>query len=195
LTSEQKAALETISLERLRELACQSDRLARIVAANYAAPAKLLAELAIDSQQEFAAIVTANPNAPADVLLRLGVQFPKQFRENPVFDLRLLDRPNLCDRDQTKKVRVNVANNDNSPVSLLEILAQDPTKEVCTNLTSNPNTPVEILVILARNDASSVRCYGADNSKTSVEILGILVIDRAIDVCSYATKNLSRQKA
>ena len=68
-TAEKEASLETTSPERLRELAEQNVKLARIVA--------------------------SNPNTPRETLLELGTEFPEELLKNPVFDLLLLENPNL----------------------------------------------------------------------------------------------------
>ena len=67
-------------------------------ATNSATPPKLLAELASSKDFEIRKAVASNPNTPTDVLLKISTEFPKEVIENPVFDLLLLENPNLGEK-------------------------------------------------------------------------------------------------
>ena len=71
LTPLEEAKLETTSGDRLKELATSDDAAIRKAVAN-------------------------NPNTPTNILWQLGSEFPDQLLVNPVFDLLLLENPNLC---------------------------------------------------------------------------------------------------
>ncbi len=44
---------------------------------------------------EISSALVSNPNTPYDVLWKLGKDFPRELLANPVFDLMLLENPNL----------------------------------------------------------------------------------------------------
>jgi hypothetical protein len=176
---EQEAALETTSSGRLKALAQQSKKLARIVAKNSACPAELLKELATSTDEAIKKAVTANCNTPIEDLMTLGAQFPKQLLENPIFDLLLLENPNLFEEMPSKTLaslllvreipedfvmlarkyvqrldigdRVDLANDLNTAIALLEILACDRDVYVRRSVAINSNTPSELLEILAHD--------------------------------------------
>jgi hypothetical protein len=94
-TTANEAANETTSSQRLAELANTSIELARIVAANIATPPQLLQKLSKRKDIAIKIAVASNPNASTHVLFRLGIDFPEEVLNNPIFQLLLLENPNL----------------------------------------------------------------------------------------------------
>ena len=103
LTPKAEAALETTAPERLTELA-QDLKLAKVVAANPAAPASLLENLSHTADKAIRKALVANPATPPQLLMDLGSQFPEQLLENPVFDLLLVENPGLLDQWPRSKI-------------------------------------------------------------------------------------------
>jgi hypothetical protein len=201
MLSKQEAALETTSPERLKELARQSVKLARIVAKNPVAPAELLKKLATSTDKKIKKAVAANPNTPVEELMTLGAEFPKQLLENPIFDLLLLENPNFLEQIPPKTLigllslpeipkdfvmlarkclsklhcweRIGLAKNPNTQIELLEILAQDQNKYVRSDVAENPNTPIKLLEILAQDQEYNIRRSVAKNPNTPIKLLEI----------------------
>jgi Leucine rich repeat variant len=86
-----EAASETTSPARLRILARSSTVLARIVAANPAAPIDLLRRLAIEPDRTIKQAVASNLSTPIKDLIKLGVLFPNEVLEHPTFRQLLLE--------------------------------------------------------------------------------------------------------
>ncbi|RYE94263.1 MAG: hypothetical protein EOO75_02410 [Myxococcales bacterium] len=78
---------------RLRELAARSPRHRRAVAANAAAPAELLRELA--GETWLGAVIASNPAVPLDLLWQLARSSPREVIANPLFQLAMLVQPDL----------------------------------------------------------------------------------------------------
>ena len=104
----EEAKLETTSGDRLRELAASDDDTISIMTEEKKQQitpleeAKLettqsdrLRELATSNDDTIRKAVTSNPNTPTDILWQLGAEFPEQLLTNPLFDLLLLENPNL----------------------------------------------------------------------------------------------------
>lgn len=99
---------------------------------------------------------------------------PKKIAENPNTSVEnLMILANHYDAD----VRRMVAENTNTSVEVLKVLANDDDEEVRLEVAQNLNTSVEILEILANDCDADVRRMVAENSKTPVEILNMLVND------------------
>lgn len=176
LTPEQEAASPTTSPERLWELAYQTEALAFLVVQNHHAPSELLQVLANicgrakkyvardgkwkdwytpnpQFNPDIGQAITANPNTPLETLLELGEDFPQEMLDNPMFDLLLLENPNLVEEIPINTIRSlltleiiplflkrgisrhkeswQIAKDPNTPNSILEILAQDADSNVC----------------------------------------------------------------
>ncbi|MGL6340140.1 MAG: hypothetical protein ACRC80_13510, partial [Waterburya sp.] len=56
---------------------------------------EILAKLADSKDRLTRQYVVSNPNVSQETLFILGVEFPKELLENPIFDLLLLENPNL----------------------------------------------------------------------------------------------------
>ena len=176
LTALEEAKAEITSGDRLRKLATSDDRAIRKA-------------------------VTSNPNTPTDILWQLGAEFPDQLLANPVWDLLLLEHPNLfgdmpsetlesllsratgsffelVSRDINDKVRRVVASNSNTPPAVLEKLATDENMWVRQRVAKNSNTPVKLLQKLATDGDTWVRHEVVTNPNTPPTLLQILATDR-----------------
>ena len=95
LTPAQEASAPSTSPERLAELAAQDIKLSRVVAKNITTPPDILKTLGESDDKATRKSIAGNPNSPTDTLTRLATQFPEEVIQNPVFDLLLLENPNL----------------------------------------------------------------------------------------------------
>lgn len=67
----------------------------RLLAAHPNATSETLTKLAKTGDRQTRRAVAMNPQSPKDILLNLAPTFPGEFFLNPVFDLLLLEDPNL----------------------------------------------------------------------------------------------------
>jgi hypothetical protein len=132
-TPNKEASLETTSPERLRELANQNLKLARIVAKNSSAPPDLLAQLAHSEDKSIRKALRYNdltiPKGEEDIIIivdSFAQMIPPQWADDFIVS---------TDKD----VRIILVNNFNTPVGVLEKLATDSDKYVRQNALSNPN--------------------------------------------------------
>ena len=130
--------------EVLARLAREDVTLSRLVARNPSASSDLLRELGSSKDTTTRKWVATNPNTPSDVLLSLAVQFPVQLLENPVFDLLLLENPNLIS-DMPLSSLGSVLKRENCPVGILTHAAVIDDERVQLALLQNANTPSEII--------------------------------------------------
>jgi len=79
--------------------------------------------------------------------------------------------------DEESLVRRGVALNPNTPVSVLEKLAEDEESLVRSGVAHNPNIPVSVLEKLAEDEESLVRSGVAHNPNTPVSVLEKLAED------------------
>ncbi|AIE76159.1 hypothetical protein [Synechocystis sp. PCC 6714] len=143
LTPRAEAQSETTSPERLRELA-QDPKLAKLVAANYMAPPDLLEELSHTSDKPLLKALVSNPNTPTEVLLKLGSLFPEQLLDNPVFDILLIENPNLLSEFPKSSLN-SLLKREVAPVSFLRWAAANRDEKTLQSLLINPNVPVDVL--------------------------------------------------
>jgi len=95
MTTEEEAIDENTPPERLEQISQQSIEMARWVAINYAAPPELLTKLYQLEDSEVQKALVLNPNTPTEILMALGENYPQELLNNPVWDLLLLENPNL----------------------------------------------------------------------------------------------------
>lgn len=168
-----------------------------------------LATLYFQDQEILKAIAT-NPNTPPKLLLKLGAKFPQVLLNNPMFDLLLLENPNLISelnivilKNMLKlkpipefilegaarhKDRIKLANDHNTPLIILEILAKDSDTQVRSNVAVNKNTSLDLLEILAKDPDVQVRSNVASHRNTSESILECLASDLDVRVrCRVAS--------
>jgi len=66
-----------------------------LIAKDFQTAPELLEKLGECSNPEIRKYVAENPNTPTDTLFKLAVDFPKEFLNNPILPLLLLEYPNL----------------------------------------------------------------------------------------------------
>lgn len=143
------ASAQNTPPEQLQQLANHSPELAQLVAQNPAAPSELLAELAQSNDTITRARVTANPNTPTEILLKLGSDFPQQLLENPMWDLLLLENPQLSKTIPLATLTSIVKlQSEKVPISFLKtaFIEANQSKEpyLLTAVALNPRTPQQI---------------------------------------------------
>jgi len=90
----------------------------RLIAIHPMASGGVLTRLAASADRQTRRAVAMNPQTPKDVLLKLAPTFPGEFFTNPVFDLLLLEDPNLLDALPITVIK-NILRRDDCPGSLL----------------------------------------------------------------------------
>jgi pentose-5-phosphate-3-epimerase len=94
-------------------------------------------------------------------------------------------------KDKVNLVRALVATNPSTPADILESFFSDE-KIVRDGLSGNPNTPVKILQILADDNDKMVRMRLAENQNAPKEILNTLLSDSDENVALAAKTNLGK---
>ena len=80
--------------------------------------------------------------------------------------------------DWCVEVRIKVARNPNTTVSVLERLAKDKDWQVRYEVAENPSTPAGVLKILADDENWNVRYLVAENPNTPISVLERLAKDK-----------------
>lgn len=90
------------------------------------------------------------------------------------------------------RIRLRVAENPNTPVAVLKLLASDINADVRAAVGTNPTTPRSLIHTLAEDPDPNVRLGLAENLNTSIEILDKLKDDENpyISLRATETKNL-----
>ncbi len=88
------------------------------------------------------------------------------------------------------KIRLRVAENENTPPVVLERLIKDPDPEVRLAAGTNPFTPVDLVYSLALDEDPSVRHGLAEDPNTPLGLLKILAQDENAYVSCRAQKTL-----
>jgi len=91
--------------------------------------------------------------------------------------------------DKEWTVRMGIAKNKNTPVSVLEKLAVDEEVVVRSTVAENENTPVSLLGKLAVDKESSVRQGVAGNKNTPASLLEKLAVDKESSVLQRVAGN------
>lgn len=114
------AQLEEMNLDAatLESFAFRSFKLNRSIALHPNASPDLLARLALSPDTATRRHVAMNPQTPKEVLLRLAPSFAGEFFLNPVFDLLLLEDPNLL-HSLPVGVMKSILRRDDCPHSLI----------------------------------------------------------------------------
>lgn len=107
----------------LERLVGQSVSCNRKLALHSRASAAMLRILASSPDRITRRNVASNPQTPPDVLLRLVPSFPGEFFRNPVFDLMLIENPNLL-AELPVGVMKNILKREDCPDSILNWAAQ-----------------------------------------------------------------------
>jgi len=112
---------------------------------------------------------------------------PEQIAEIVLKVLKEVNEPDVLTLSLDEKYEL--ANNTNTPVETLKVLATDENVDVRWGVAENPNTPVELLEVLATDENYNVRYGVAQNPNAPVETLKILATDNDYDVRWGVTQN------
>ena len=151
----------------------KGDRNAKITAVRSPkTPIHILEQLAKDADESIRSIVLENSNLPlsshlkltqdASVNVRANLASHRKNRTVPIQVLEILAR------DNSSRVRTQVASNPDTPIEILNQLAFDSDSEVLNALTRNQNTPVNVLEYLGV-EKGIVNIYNAKTPGTALE--------------------------
>ncbi|HBE19857.1 MAG TPA: hypothetical protein DEG17_21585 [Cyanobacteria bacterium UBA11149] len=124
---------------------------AREIAKNPDTSPEILQELANSHDVTVRKNIAANPNTPPEVLWKLGEQFPQEILNNPIFDLLLLEKPNLVKEIPSSTLK-SILKEDGVPISFLTCAVNQWDREILLAITMNPQTPKEALEKLLHRD-------------------------------------------
>ncbi|MBE9176758.1 hypothetical protein IQ225_18170 [Synechocystis salina LEGE 06155] len=167
LTPKAEAQSESTSPERLRELA-QEPELAVVVASNVITPPELLEELSHSKDQSVREACAGNPNTPTEVLLLLAGQFTEQLLENPVFELLLIENPNLVAQFPKRSLN-SLVKRDTTPVSFLRWAAENGEENTLSALLVNPKVPGEVVQRLSNHSQEVVALAAKGHVNSGME--------------------------
>lgn len=125
-----------------------SVKLDRIIALHANACPELLDLLARSSDRQTLRNVVLNPQTPTATLFKLAPKFPGEFFLNPVFDLLLLENPNLL-FDLPSGVLKNILKRPDCPESFLYWAARHGDKSHQLALVSRSEVSGELLKYVA----------------------------------------------
>lgn len=100
---------------------------------------------------------------------------------------------NVCHKDKCTLERL--ASDRNTPVSLLERLAQHPLADVRAAVSDNENAPLNTLWALATDSDANVRCQLAENHNLPLALIRSLTDDENPYVACRAQKTYDRLRA
>ena len=203
--AESIAKASNIPQDLLLELADIDAGFRQSIARNPNAPHSLLLELSKDSNSTTRNWVAENPSTPLDILLTLtndgalkNPNFPPLERYRVTLENNLINErqgsseliaslPLKTKLSLTQVIEGNelpaklaIARDLQTPIEILERLAQDPNEDVRATVASNRNLPLAILLRLTEDPSSKVRSqliYQQFNRSTPVEILAKLADD------------------
>lgn len=89
------------------------------------------------------------------------------------------------------KIRLRVAENEQTPVDILEMLARDQNADVKIAVGTNAKTPLEVALKLASDEDLTVRVGLAENCATPIDVLEKLRDDSNAYVSYHANKTLT----
>ena len=112
---------------------------------------------------------------------------PEQIAEIVLKVLKEVNEPDVLTLSLDEKYEL--AQNTNTPVETLKVLATDENYYVRFGVAKNPSTPVETLKVLAFDGNANVRWGVTQNPNTPVENLKVLATDNDYDVRWGVTQN------
>jgi len=149
------AALDTTPVQ-FKELVKKSVELARLVAANTAAPEDLLTELARHTDEGVRRRIAANPSSPAKAAMDAGSQFPEQLLENPSFDLYILAEPNLLQGIGASALR-SLLKREVCPESFFSYAASQDDEATQLAVLTNSKAPIIVVQSLLESNYPRVK--------------------------------------
>ena len=141
-------------------------------------PAFILAKLAQDAVENLRWRVARNQSTPIEVLNELvgdKNEYVNMFALGNLFPR--IPPSELFENDQdgtSLRVKLYLANDSQTPVEVLNMLAQKSESSVLVEVARNPSTRVELLRMLAEKSECSVLVAVAGNPSTPVEVLKML---------------------
>ena len=94
-------------------------------------------------------------------------------------------------KDEDSSVRSSVAQNPNTPISVLELLAKDEDEYVRSSVAKNPKTPIAVLEHLAKDEEESVRSEVAQSPITPIDSLMELLLEPYLEDSKAKEKIIS----
>jgi predicted DNA-binding WGR domain protein/3-methyladenine DNA glycosylase AlkC len=128
----------------------------RLIAAHTLALPETLSKLSHSSDKATRAKVAANPNAPPADYVRLGQQFPKEFIQNPLLDLLLLEQPALL-QEVPSALLVQITKRPECPADFLVWAAAHTDQKVQLAVAMNSQAPEVALMRLRQSAHGKVR--------------------------------------
>jgi hypothetical protein len=201
----------------LRELIAKDRSHAQAIAQNPNAPRDVLLELSKDNNQLTRQYVAENPGTPLDILLTLtngsalkNPNFPplecyrvtlannlsneQQQTSELIASLPLKTKLSLTQVVEGKELpaKFAIARDRQTPIEILEKLAQDPNEDVRSIVANSQNLPLETLLKLADDPSQKVRSQlvrQQSNRSTPIEILIKLADDPDTDIRMNIARN------
>ena len=160
----EERANSSTSPKELEKLAQdESEWVRRNVAVNEKTPVSVLEKLAEDKDESVRSSVAENTNTPASVLEKLVDDFIKAGNLNFAKTGYRRRLEHVSSGKELNCVVDNVALNVNTPVPLLEKLAEDKDSFVRVCVAKNPNTPAPTLEKLVKDKDEYVRKFAKNN--------------------------------
>jgi Leucine rich repeat variant len=209
----------TIPQDLLLELADINAGIRQSIAQNPNAPYSLLLELSKNSNSTTRNYVAKNPSTPLDILLTLtndgalnNPNFPpleiyrvtlannlsneRQNASELIASLPLKTKLNLTQVVEGNELpaKFSIARDLQTPIEILERLAQDPNEDVRSTVASNRNLPLATLLQLADDPSSKVRSqliHQQFNRSTPIEILAKLAQDPDSNIKMNIARNVN----
>ena len=132
-------------------------------------PDSRLRELAASDNAAIRKAVASNPNTPTDILWELGAEFPDQLLANPVWNLLLLENPNLF-ANMAHYTLKRLLDCETASESFFELISKDSDRRVRIEVASNNNTPANVLEKLATDEDKDIRSEALSTLKSKSEL-------------------------
>ena len=150
--------LDQMSADDLSELVDQGPGLDEAIASHEETPAATLARLSLSANRAVVRAVMLNPGTPKRILLAKASKYPREFLQNPVFVLLLIEEPDLLLR---------------LPVTAVKSMLRDPqcpAAMIGWALTSNSSSFALALAGSATASAETLRAVARSRHVRAVEL-------------------------
>ncbi|MBD3561300.1 hypothetical protein H6S82_21005, partial [Planktothrix sp. FACHB-1355] len=177
----------------LAEVLKSGDRNALYNAArNFLTPVHILEQLAKHPDETVRSVLLDNQNLPLKIRLELTRDPSDSVRRGLAYKSSHRETPvqvlEILANDESEKVRATVAENSDTPVEILMKLANDTSREVKNKLIANLNTPVAVLERLGLEEG----ILNIRNPKTPGNVLAQAASrmsgDRLVDLLKYSVQ-------
>ena len=160
--------------ERIRDTSCSSEyldsmarknaRTDRLIASHPNTSADTFSKLRYSHDDQTRINVTLNPNTPRSILIDLGRYFPREFLQNPAFDLTVLGDPDCLSGFYCNTLAA-ILRQPECPYSIVEWASDNYSKcdgyglEVLIAISQNPTAGVSLIERLFQIDvARDISC-------------------------------------